>query len=209
MRTLTPKQKAIYDFISEYIEKKQYAPSFREICSHFELNSLGAVHKYIATLEKKGYLQKDKYCSRSIALCQEKPEIVSTPEMLDVPLVGLLTPGRPIETFPQTEQLSIPKNLAPDKEQTYYALRIWGNSLQSVFMSDGDILLISVRSYAAPGEVIVATMEDGASFVRTYFPEGKYVRLECQSDNGVPPLFLEPDEFQILGVAASLIRIYD
>src|ERR1051326_5683544 len=69
---ITRRQRQVYDFISEFVQKNQYSPSFEEIGDGLGLSSLATVHKHVTNLEKKGLLTRDYNCSRSIDLLPPK-----------------------------------------------------------------------------------------------------------------------------------------
>lgn len=73
MPTLTKKQKLFLDYITKFIEKNGYAPSFEEIKKHFKLSAKSTVHQHITTLTEKGFLNKEHYKARAISIVQDAP----------------------------------------------------------------------------------------------------------------------------------------
>ncbi len=73
MITLTKKQKLFLDYITKFIEKNGYAPSFEEIKKHFKLSAKSTVHQHITTLTEKGFLNKEHYKARAISVVQDAP----------------------------------------------------------------------------------------------------------------------------------------
>ncbi|HZT35261.1 MAG TPA: hypothetical protein VFA15_05035, partial [Nitrososphaera sp.] len=61
---ITRRQRQVYDFIAEFVQKNQYSPSFEEIGEGLGLSSLATVHKHITNLEEKGLLSRDYNRSR-------------------------------------------------------------------------------------------------------------------------------------------------
>src|SRR5829696_10296104 len=55
---LTKRQREILNYLSTYGEEHGYAPSFEEIASHFNYNSLATVHEHLSNLERKGYIKR-------------------------------------------------------------------------------------------------------------------------------------------------------
>ena len=88
---LTRRQKQIFDFIREVIRSTGIPPSMREIGSKFAIRSTNGVREVLAVLEKKGYIRRKPYLSRSIELTGE-PSVVFQP----VPIVGRVAAGMPI-----------------------------------------------------------------------------------------------------------------
>ena len=57
---ITKRQRQVYDFIAEFVQRNQYSPSFEEIGEGLGLSSLATVHKHISNLEKKGLLKHEQ-----------------------------------------------------------------------------------------------------------------------------------------------------
>jgi repressor LexA len=69
---LTRRQKQVFDFLVEFINRNGYSPSFEEIGGGLGLSSLATVHKHMQTLEKKGFIRRGYNQSRSV-------EVVAVP----------------------------------------------------------------------------------------------------------------------------------
>lgn len=65
---LTKKQKEILDIIRNYIEENRMPPTVREICELAGISSTSTIQGYLNRLERKGYILKEKKCSRSIRI---------------------------------------------------------------------------------------------------------------------------------------------
>src|SRR5690606_9788674 len=89
--TLTPKQKAVLDYIRAYIEDHDYAPSYREIAEHLGLRSVATVAEHVETLREKGYLEKDPLEARSLQVTPTWDE-----RTFEIPLMGSIAAGSPI-----------------------------------------------------------------------------------------------------------------
>ena len=92
---LTKKQKGIYDYLKSYIDKHGYAPCIQEICDHFGTLSLATVHKQLVTLENRGLIKRVPNMKRAIELVNKESSDMNP---LDVPVMGIVTEGAPIET---------------------------------------------------------------------------------------------------------------
>lgn len=102
VNSLTPKQRYILDFITSFLEQKNYAPSLEEIAKHFRLSSVSTVHQYIETLQKKGFLNKADHKQRAI-----EPII----EELEIPVLGYVSAGEPMELIPSSKSVKVPKSI--------------------------------------------------------------------------------------------------
>src|SRR5262245_26913691 len=104
---LTKKQQEILAFIQDFIQRYHYSPSYREIMHHFGFASLGTVSKHLNALKRKGVLAGEKQSSRSIHPTFTDDRQKNTFEV-ELPFMGHLTAGLPIETFPQAQTLAVP-----------------------------------------------------------------------------------------------------
>src|SRR5262250_3426788 len=103
---ITRRQRQVYDFISEFVQKNGYSPSFEEIRVALKLNSLATVHKHISNLEKKALLTRDYNRSRSIDLVAPKGKLKQSMAVntgLVLPIVGRIAAGLPIESMQQRD----------------------------------------------------------------------------------------------------------
>jgi repressor LexA len=66
MRAISKRQHATLDFVVRFIRTNGYSPNFQEIANGIGLRSLATVHKHLNNLEKKGFIQRDYNCARSI-----------------------------------------------------------------------------------------------------------------------------------------------
>ncbi|MDP2815867.1 MAG: repressor LexA, partial [Rectinemataceae bacterium] len=105
---LTKMQKKIYDFIVSFMAKNGYAPSIVEIGEHFDLSSPATVHKHLVNLESKGLINRQKNLSRAIELPESE---LGVRRSVEVPLMGLIAAGSPIEAYPAEETISIPEDM--------------------------------------------------------------------------------------------------
>src|SRR5215831_7602802 len=119
---LTEKQQAIWDFINEYVGENGFPPSVREIGRHFEIYP-AAVQDHISALERKGYLQKKRFQSRTISVSSPSRSPLST-----IPVVGRVAAGMPLLAQENVEDtIQLPKNWAPGGA---FLLKVQGNSME-------------------------------------------------------------------------------
>ena len=107
---LTKRQKEVLDYLVAFETKHGYAPSFEEIGKGLKLTSLATVHKHITTLEKKGFIRRGYNQSRSIEIIQLPKSVkdqVSDRKMQELPLVGRIAAGRPLEAVEERETISL------------------------------------------------------------------------------------------------------
>src|SRR5690349_22244553 len=139
---ITRRQRQLYDFISEFVQKNGYSPSFDEIRVGLKLSSLATVHKHISNLEKKGLLTRDYNRSRSIDLLPPKGRLkqaMSVNTAMVLPLVGRIAAGQPIEARQTSETISL-ADFVRSKE--VFVLEVRGDSMQDEHILDGDYVLV-------------------------------------------------------------------
>jgi repressor LexA len=85
---LTRRQKQVFDFLVEFINRSGYSPSFEEIGAGLGVSSLATVHKHLETLEKKGFIRRGYNQSRSL-------EIIAIPGTVPFAKTAVQPFGRP------------------------------------------------------------------------------------------------------------------
>jgi repressor LexA len=198
---LTKRQKEILDFIHSFIAEHGYAPSFEEIAHSFGYSSLATVHEHLSNLERKGYIRKSFNESRSIEMVPED----GTVSALELPLLGRVAAGLPIEAIEDQETLAIPLDMArPGKDN--FVLKVEGNSMIDEQIRDGDYIVVASQPTASDGEVVVALVGgDSATVKRLYREPGNRVRLQ-PANPSMDPIVLNADDVMVQGVVVGLIR---
>lgn len=193
-RTITPKQKKVLDFIVAFTDKHGYAPSLEEIGNKFNL-AISTVHQHVAALKTKGYLKKESNQPRGVSLLQK------TTDTTEVPLMGLIAAGSPIEPIENPEPIQVPNSLV-SKRGNYYALKVKGDSMIEDGIWDKDIVVVKHQQTAEDNDTVVAITEDGATLKR-YRVKNKKVFLEPRNKN-LSNLY--PKELEIRGKFVGLLR---
>lgn len=204
MHGLTPQQRAIVTFVEEYSNHHSYAPSYREIASHFGWRSLGSVYKHIQTLIEKGALKSLKRQSRSLAATEQN---VKTEDCLyAIPLIGVVRRGEPIEMLSSPQQVMLPTGMVTDHQITYL-LRIGDNALHEELIAENDLLMIETRPPTDEGELILGIVNGQEILVKRFYRQGEYIRLEGEHANHMP-MILSADYLEVLGLVRGVLRHY-
>ena len=200
---LTKRQREILDYLTGYITEHGYAPSFEEIAETMGYGSLATVHEHLSNLERKGVIRRSYNESRSIeVLSRERPSGV-----VDLPLLGSVAAGSPIEAVEQQETLAIPEDMLPAAGQSY-ALRVRGNSMIDEQIRDGDYIVVHSRSAARNGETVVALVGGTHATVKKLYREkGGRVRLQPANET-MEPIFVDEGDVTVQGVVVGVIRKY-
>ena len=123
MKTITKKQKQVFDFTNTYIAENGISPTIEEIRKKLKLKAISTVHEHINTLIEKGYLSKTDNSARSLVIKKKIKKIIK------IPIIGKLIAWQPHN-----------KNIKDSK--TYFALRVQGNEMSGDGIFDGDIAVV-------------------------------------------------------------------
>jgi repressor LexA len=198
---LTERQKAILDFFAEFQERHGYPPTHREICERFGYTSYGTVHKHLRLLRGKGYLAGGQHQKRGLRLTEEE---TAAPQGTELPFLGRIAAGQPIEALPGNDSLAVPPHLVQGPPENHYVLLVVGDSMIGEGIHDGDYVVVRQREKAQPGEMVVALVGDDATLKR-FYPEGPRIRLQ-PSNPQMAPIYAPADQVRIQGVVVGLMR---
>jgi repressor LexA len=198
---LTKRQKEILDFLTEFIRREGYSPSMEEIAAHFGFASLNAVYKHLEALEARGFLTRDSNRARSIELSRSPHSGIE-----QVPLLGYVAAGAPIEAVPVPESLAVPSDLLPGRASCF-VLQVRGDSMIDEHIDDGDYVIVEARETAADGQIVVALVDGENVTVKKLFHEGESVRLQPANPR-LEPLIVPAERVKVQGIVIGLMRRY-
>ena len=201
MQPLTKRQREILDFLNEFIEEHGYAPSLEEVGRRFGLSSLATVHKHLTNLQDKGFIRRAWNRSRSVELV---PTRVGS-RALDLPLLGNVAAGVPIEAVVSAETVSVPEDLVGKRET--YALRVRGDSMIDEQIRDGDVVIIEDRKTAENGEMVIALLHSADVTLKKFYRDNGRIRLQPANEH-IEPILVDADQVQIQGVVVGIMRRY-
>jgi repressor LexA len=196
---LTKRQKEIFDFICEYLEREGYAPSLEEIGERFGLSSVATVHKHVQNLVDKNLLRKAWNRSRSIEVVREE----RAPASVEIPLLGRVAAGRPIEAISVPDTIAVPPDLVARKE--CFALRVSGDSMIEDHIVDGDVVVLESRKTPRAGETVVALIRGDECTLKRFYQDGGKVRL-VPANAKLSPMEFPAEDVQVQGVVIGLMR---
>jgi repressor LexA len=211
---LTPRQRAAYDFITEFLERRGFAPSFEEIRQHLGLASLNAVAKLVAQLRRRGALapvpsnaKRALRPSRGLGLPPRRPGPLrgtAGDAPFTVPLLGVVAAGAPIEPVENPEPVEVPAALGGGPGERY-ALRVRGDSMIDEQIRDGDLVIVEEREEARSGETVIALVDGDSVTVKRFRRDGAQVTLE-PANPAMAPLVLPAERVRIQGVVIGVLR---
>ena len=199
-RPLTPKQKKILDFIINYTKKNDFAPSLEEIAKNFKLKAVSTVHQHLEALKKKGYLKKESFQPRGLL------PLKKTSEVVEIPLLGFIAAGEPIEAIENPETIEISKQLLQKNHGEIYALKVKGNSMIDEGIFDGDTVIIKKQETAENGDTVVALVNQNEVTLKKIYKEKNGFRLQ-PANPSFKPIFTK--ELIIQGKVVTIIRNFD
>jgi repressor LexA len=200
---LTKRQREILSYLSEYTEEYGYAPSFEEIARQFNYNSLATVHEHLSNLERKGYIRRGFNESRSIEILPSE----ANPRAVDLPLLGLVAAGMPIEATMHDETVSVPDDFVR-RSGHHYVLRVRGNSMIDEQIRDGDFVVVRERRRADNGEMVIALIDGTSATVKKFYRE-RDGRIRLQPANeALAPIYVHEDDITIQGIVVGVLRRY-
>ncbi len=202
MLPLTKRQREILDYLNEFIQLHGYAPSLEEIGRRFGLSSLATVHKHLANLQEKGFIKRAWNRSRSVELMPTR----TGGRAIELPLLGYVAAGAPIEAIATTETIAVPEDLAGRRQDTY-VLRVRGDSMIDEQIRDGDFVIVEDRKSADNGEMVIALVGGSDVTLKKFYRENGRIRLQ-PANPAMQPLVIAADQVQIQGVVVGVMRKY-
>ncbi|MCP4156166.1 MAG: repressor LexA [bacterium] len=190
---LTKKQKDFLEKLKTMVSRKGYFPTVREIGKELGLSSSATVHAYLNRLYDRGYIQKDGRLWELI------------PEYANVPLVGIVPAGNPVEMFESLgEEIELPEWMV-EKGGDIIGFRVQGDSMKDAYIQEGDVVVVKRVKNADPGEMVVAYLEHDSSITlkRLKKDDQKYWLVPENPD--YDPIY---DPFQLVGKVVGVLRRY-
>jgi repressor LexA len=200
-KKLTQTQEKVFNFSRDFLSKKGFPPTLREIAHHFGLKGPKGPQKTLHILERKGYIRKTPGGSRAI-------EIIGAPisrgRTLSLPIVGRVTAGEPILAIENIEgYINFDRNLVSSED--VFLLRVQGDSMIDAHIQDGDFALVKPQKDAENGEIVVALIDDEAT-VKRIFKKRDLIHLEPANPN-MEPIVIKKGEKKVT-IVGKVIGIF-
>ena len=201
MLPLTKRQREILDYLNDFIQQHGYAPSLEEIGRRFGLSSLATVHKHLTNLQEKGFIKRAWNRSRSVEMVPTR----AGGRAVELPLLGYVAAGVPIEAVAGTETIAVPENLVGKRDT--YVLRVKGDSMIDEQIRDGDYVIVEDRHAADNGEMVIAMLHGTDVTLKKLYREQGRVRLQ-PANPAMQPIYAAADDVQVQGVVVGVMRKY-
>jgi repressor LexA len=199
----TQRQKEILDYITRFLERHGYEPSYAQIARHFGVKSRATIAKHIAALERRGLLTR-QHEDGSFAL---NVKVDDADALCEIRLLGRIAAGSPLDVVESEETIPVPRFLLgrvrPDR---CYALKVKGDSMIDEHICDGDIALIENRTDARDGEIVVALLvEENQATLKRLFRRGPNIELH-PANSELQPLTVAASKVSVQGIFRGLLR---
>jgi repressor LexA len=207
VKSLSPKQERIINFVTEFLSDKGYPPTIRDIAAGCGISSTSVVTYNLNKLEQAGYIRRHGEISRGIKFLhpQQKDK-----KLVHIPIVGVIAAGEPIPV-PDTGNIATHEGLEVSEElvrgkQDIYALRVKGDSMQDALIGDGDIVLMNYVGSAENGDMVAVWLkEEQEVTLKRFFAKPNRIRLE-PANRRMKPIYTTPDNVEIQGKVVAVIR---
>jgi repressor LexA len=212
MEEITDRQKEILQFIVRTSEERGYPPTIREIGEEMDIRSTNGVNDHLKALERKGFLTRGEQQSRSLVPTKRARLVLglgkkADPTMVDVPLLGRVAAGAPILAQENIEDtVRIDSFLLGGGGREVFALRVKGQSMIEDGIHDGDFIFVKKAPSAAPGDIVVALIDDEAT-VKRFYPEGDRVRFQ-PANKDMQPIYVAKSEFRQTMILGKVVGVY-
>jgi len=197
---LTTQEQNTLQFIRNYIAQFGYAPKFKEIGAAIGVNSQGTIHRYVQSLEDKGYINRAKGNSRGMSLI-DLP-LVSPPV---IPLVGKIAAGLPIEAIEDQQELNLSDMfMGPD----LFALRVTGDSMVDAGILDNDYVIIKKQPIANDGDIVVAMIDKVEATLKRFRRRSISEVALIPENSEMETMVFSADRVTIHGILVGQMRNY-
>ena len=197
---LTSQEQKTLQFIRNYLAQYGYAPKFKEIGMAIGVSSHGTIHRYVQSLEDKGYIDRVKGNSRGMSLV-DLP-LVSPPT---IPLAGKIAAGFPIEAIEDQQELNLAEMfMGPE----LFALRVTGDSMMDAGILDNDYVIIKKQPVAHDGDIVVAMIDKVEATLKRFKRKSQW-EVELIPENAdMETMVYTADRVNIHGILVGQLRSY-
>jgi len=210
---LTEKQRDLLLLIDKRIKADGVPPSYDEMKDHLGLASKSGIHRLITALEERGFIRRLPNKARALEVVKlptDGAEAPSTPvaanDTVQVPLVGKIAAGVPIEAIQQNDNMfNVPNGMIGRGE--HFALEVEGESMIEAGILDGDVVIIRKANTARNNEIVVALVDQEEATLKRIYKSGGQIDLIAENRD-FPTRTYGPDRVEVQGILVGLIRRY-
>lgn len=199
--TLYKKQKQVYDFICQYVQRNDFAPTLREIADAVGVSSVATIHEHLQSLEERNLIRRSKGKTRSLELVNRS--VVRLSDSIDLPILGFIAAGSPIEPYTDPNAtFKVSPEMISGKRRAF-VLQVKGRSMIEDYIADGDYVVCEEYNDADDGDIVVALLDNGLATLKRFYREPNRIRLQ-PSNSEMSPIYAL--NVTIQGKVVGLIR---
>lgn len=205
---VTPRQLQVLRIVAELQQSQCYSPTIAEVAEVLGVSRTTAF-EHIGVLREKGLLAKSRGKVRSLSLTaranrllENDARIISTgPGQADIPLLGTVAAGVPVEAIENPETISL-RDMFGSREDIF-TLRVSGDSMVDEGISDGDYVICRRAAVARDGQIVVAIVDESEATLKKFYTEPGRARLQ-PANSAYDPIY--SDNCRIEAVVLGLLR---
>jgi repressor LexA len=200
MEPLTPVQKELYDWLIQYINQNQHAPSIRQMMKAMGLRSPAPVQSRLERLRNKGYIDWIEGKARTIRILHSQPK--------GVPILGAIAAGGLVEPFTDDQERLDLSHLI--YANNYWGLRVTGDSMIEDLITDGDLAImrsLEPNEILKNGEIVAARVKDYGTTLKRFYQKGEMVMLK-PSNLKYYPIEVKATQIEVQGILVGVWRGY-
>ena len=195
---LTTREQDTLDFIAHYVVQHKQSPLLTEIAQGLGIRSKGVVHRYVSALVAAGYLRRNPK-TRGLELLEQL-------HADELPLLGRIAAGKPIEAVEDQHQLNFSRLLGGNNR---YVLQVKGHSMIDEGIRNNDYVVIEHAQTARSNQIIVALIdENDVTLKRVQYPQKNRIRL-IPANKAMQAKDYAAERVKIQGILIGQVRLYD
>lgn len=203
MQPRTKRQKDVLDFITRFIERHGYEPSYQQIARSLGVASKGGIAKHIEALETQGLINRTRENGSfklDFPVKNAVADFVCEVEWLDVPNSEF-----GLENW-ENEPLFVPKFLLGyQTPENLRAFSVPDDSMIEEHICEGDVALIQEKSFARDGEIVAAVIQKNEIVVKKFYRQGANVELRPANSDYIS-IILPADKISVRGILCGILR---
>lgn len=200
MESLTTAQKELYDWLVEYINTAQHAPSIRQMMKAMNLKSPAPIQSRLERLRSKGYIDWTEGKARTLRILHKEPQ--------GIKILGAIAAGGLVEPFTDNkEYLEVDAFI---QQPNCFALRVTGDSMIEDLIAEGDVVImrkLSPNQTPRNGSIVAARVEGYGTTLKRFYQHGETVILQ-PANAKYRPIEVNTRAVQVQGVLSAVWRDY-
>jgi repressor LexA len=212
MKDLSRRQRAILDFIGQFLDENDYPPTIRDIQRDLDISSTSVVDYNLKVLENRNLIRRNRNISRGIELVGRTG---NRRNVIAIPVIGQIAAGLPIPVpgdladADSAETVELGTDFVPNQGRDLFALRVKGHSMVDALINDGDVVVLRKQETCENGETVAVWLRDEKeTTLKKFYLEGERVRLQ-PANMTMLPIYTSANNVEIQGRLVTVLRSVD